>query len=293
MWKTLLVIGSLFLMTSELGATETETVRERFWVWSHAAGVYNGQWGLPGESRITPVEGARHLGVPNVIFVRYEGRPEPPFDEYAVPFRSLERVMWSAAGAGGATSEAERRHVLRLSERLPNMTGVFLDDFFHLSAAEAADGKPVRTALSREELGELGDRLQAGDRRLEIGVTLYTHQLDPRTVPFLKLCDVVSLWTWKAEELDDLEANFARFEELVPQGTQKYLGLYMWDFGAKQPMPVARMRNQAEQGLRWLRAGRIDGLIFLGTNLCDRELEAVEWTRRWIDRVGDRPLHAE
>ena len=37
---------------------------------------------------------------------------------------------------------------------------------------------------------------------------------------------------------------------------------------------------------KWLRQGRIEGMIFLASCICDLELEAVEWTRRWIAEVG-------
>ena len=50
------------------------------------------------------------------------------------------------------------------------------------------------------------------------------------------------------------------------------------DFGTDQPMPLAAMRHQCEVGLRWLREGQVEGPIFLATNLCDLELDAVEWT---------------
>jgi hypothetical protein len=50
------------------------------------------------------------------------------------------------------------------------------------------------------------------------------------------------------------------------------------------------MASQCEMGLQWLRDGRVEGLIFLASCICDLDLEAVEWTRRWITRVGDEPL---
>lgn len=117
-------------------AAKPRAVRDRLWVWAHHEGVYNGQWGLKGTSRITPVEGARHLGVDNVILVRYEGKPAPPFDDYAAPFKSMKRVMWSVTGAGGTTSDAERGEVLKLAARMPNMVGLFMDDFFHFGGDE-------------------------------------------------------------------------------------------------------------------------------------------------------------
>lgn len=279
-------------------ATARGTVRDHLWVWAHDTGVYNGAWGLPGNSRMTPLEGARHLGVPNLIMIRYEGRPAPPFEAYAAPFRELTRLYWSIAGAGGQTSQDEREHVFRLAAQMPNIVGVFMDDFFHFSTAdrprtvlhpEAPDTRPAEAALTTEQLRAIRQRLQNGPRRLDLAVTLYTHQLSPRILPHLELCDVVSLWTWQARDLRDLEANLARFRALAPT-KRLLLGCYLWDFGTHQPMPLDLMQKQVTLGLQWLRAGQVEGLIFLATNVCDLNLETVAWTRRWIAEAGDEKL---
>src|ERR1700741_3224007 len=83
------------------------TVRGRLWLWGHEAGAHNDSWGLPRPSRIPPAEAAFYLGAPNLIMVRYQGRPPLPFDQYALPFRPLQRVVWSVVGARGQTGETE------------------------------------------------------------------------------------------------------------------------------------------------------------------------------------------
>lgn len=50
------------------------------------------------------------------------------------------------------------------------------------------------------------------------------------------------------------------------------------------------MKKQAALGLKWLREGRIEGIIFLGMCICDIGLEAVQWARTRITRVGDEKL---
>ena len=64
----------------------------------------------------------------------------------------------------------------------------------------------------------------------------------------------------------------------------------MWDYGAKCPMPISQMEKQCETGLQWLREGRIEGMVFLASCICDLDLEAVEWTRRWLAEVGEQTL---
>jgi len=256
------------------GSDMREMVRDRLWLWGHPAGCHTRspeQWGLPGSSRITPAEAGRYLDIPNVLMVRYELEPAPPFAEHAQPLAGLQQIVWSIEGGGGGDVDA----VLELSTILPNLRGVILDDYFARVTA----------------LKNLRERLYAGARRLDIWVVLYTHEFASEAVlhPHLELCDVVTLWTWQAADLVQLEANFTRFEQIVGE-RRKVLGLYLWDYSTKQPLPLAEMAKQCTLGLRWLEEGRLDGLIFLASCLCDLQLDVVEWTRRWIAEHGQRRL---
>jgi hypothetical protein len=155
--------------------------------------------------------------------------------------------------------------------------------------AEDTYGTGVAAALSMDELRALGKCLTVDGRKLDLAVTLYTHQLKKGILPYLKHCDVVSLWTWRASDLARLEENFAQCKRLLP-GKRILLGLYMWDFGTRRPMPPELMKKQCTLALKWLREGRIEGMIFLATNICDLDLEAVNWSRSWIAKVGGQPL---
>jgi hypothetical protein len=259
------------------------TVRDRLWLWGHYEGSHNKGWNLPGNSRITPVEAAYYLSIPNIVMVRYEGKPEIPCDQYAVPFRALREVVWSVVGAGGTTAASERETVLKMAERNKNFTGVIMDDFF----TDKKQGQIA--ALGLEDLKTLRTRLDSGSKRLDLWVTLYTRQLDDPIADYLKYCDVLTLWTWKGAEIDQLASKFELATQLSPR-SRKVLGCYMWDYGDKKPMPVAAMQQQCEMGLKWLREGKIEGIIFLASCICDLNLETVEWTRRWITKVANEKL---
>jgi hypothetical protein len=269
-----------------LGSTEKSTVPDRLWLWGHDAGAHNDGWGLPRPSRMTPTEAAFYLGIPNLIMVRYQGRPPLPFDQYALPFRALEWVVWSVVGARGQTDERERAHVLDLAARHPNITGLMLDDFFGSEQPAQAEDE---AALPADKLRELRRQLTVAGRRLRLWAVLYEHQLEKPVAPYMELLDLVSFWTWGSEMLKGLEANLERLEKVAPR-CGRVLGCYLWDYGGKRPMPLDLMRHQCEVGLRWLREGRIEGIIFLASCLCDLDLEAVEWTRNWIVQVGDEQL---
>jgi len=71
-------------------------------------------------------------------------------------------------------------------------------------------------ALSIDELRALREQLEIGSRKLDVWVTLYTYQLDPSLSDYLRLCDNVTLWTWKPEDLSKLETNFEKARELAP-----------------------------------------------------------------------------
>ncbi len=51
------------------------TVRDRLWIFTCVAGADDEGWGLPGPSRMTPAEGAFYLGVPNLMLIRWQGKP--------------------------------------------------------------------------------------------------------------------------------------------------------------------------------------------------------------------------
>jgi hypothetical protein len=263
------------------------TVRDRLWIFTCAA---NSDYPHIGRrSVMTPAEGAFYLGVPNIIVVQSSeseaphGRLEPPFAQYMVALRPLERVVWSVVGSGGFRSAEETKAVLELARSTPNFAGIMLDDFF----TGRKEGKRAR--LTVKELAEIRRQLKRIGERLDVFATLYVTHLDLPLQDYLDLIDVITLWTGKPAELVNLEANLKRAEALAPKA-RKMLGCYVVDYGRKQGTPVPLMRLQCETGLRWLREGRIEGMIFLGNTTMDLGFASVEWTRQWIQKVGDTRL---
>lgn len=264
-----------------------DTVRDRLWIFTCAA---NSDFlHLRRRSVMTPVEGAFFLGVPNIIVVQSSekeaphGRLHPPFAQYLVAMRPLKRVVWSVVGSGGFHSPEETKEVLELVRTTPNFAGIMLDDFF----TGAKEGK--RAQLTVEELADLRERLHQSGRKLDIFVTLYADKLDQPISDYLKLVDVITLWTSDPTQLAHLDANLKKVEALFPQ-TRKMLGCYVVDYGRKEGTPVPLMQRQCETGLRWLKERRIEGLIFLGNTTMDLGFPSVDWTRKWIQKVGETPL---
>ncbi|MGQ9682178.1 MAG: hypothetical protein ACUVX9_06560 [Anaerolineae bacterium] len=260
------------------------TVLDRFWVFCCPA---NSDYvHVQRRSLMTPAEAAFYLGVPNIIMVqagsheRAYGEFTAPLRQYAIALRPLRRVAWSIVGSGGRHEGKELASVLELAAEFSNLHGVFMDDFFH------SDGD---AQLSLAELREVRTHLQLADRRLDLWVVAYAHMLSAKMSAHLEQCDVVSLWTWDANDLEHLPASLARLEEISP-GSRKALGLYFWDYPNKRPVPLELMQYQCQAAFEWLKQGRIQEMIFLGNTVMDFDLPSVEWTREWIAQVGGEKL---
>ena len=117
---------------------------------------------------------------------------------------------------------------------MPNITGLYMDDFFN-SAREGQEG-----SMTVDEVKAIRDRMVINGCRLELGVVVYTKDnFDDKMRPYLELCDEISLWSWSAEELDGLEANFAKLAEIAP-GKRLQMGVYMW---RRRPPPTHAART--------------------------------------------------
>jgi hypothetical protein len=258
-------------------------VRDALWIWGHEAGSHNGRYQLPGTSRMTPAEGAFYLGVPNMAMCVYADKPEPPFDQLAISFRPLKQVVWSIVGDSRSLrndKETDLEEVLSVARRHPNITGASLDDFFH-----APDASGSISRYSPRQLEQFHERLHSAARPLDLWVVHYQGNIGLPVGEHLAACDVVSLWAWDPQEIPRREEHLARIETLAPRA-RKVLGCYLWDYGNGKPMPPESTELQCRQGFALLKSGRIDGMIFCASCICDLNLEAVEWTRRWIDEVG-------
>ena len=270
------------------------SIRDKLWLWGHPVNshyVYKQWYAEMPESRIGPAEAAFDFGIPNLLMVRYANQPQPPFEQYAEPMRGLQEVVWSilpAIDLKTGYSEEEQTDldaVLELAGKQDNIGGAVLDDFF------GRDGKDA--ALSVEQLGQIGQKLRGGDRKLDLWVVYYDKRsgkmpADEVVEPYLQQCDVLNYWTWNAEDVEYLEEGFDDVRGIAERcGCRIALGCYMFNYGKKRPMGVEVMAKQCRLGQKWLEEGSIDGMVFLASCICDLEFEAVQWARDWIGQLAE------
>jgi hypothetical protein len=267
-----------------------KTMRDCFWLWGQSPGTHHlpdNVYNLPGTNRMTPLEGAYYFGIPNVCRVVYMGQPKIPYDQEAIVLDSLDRVVWSVADYGtmgrAEDGDADVREVSRQARLHPNVTGAIMDDLF-ADKDHIAKYPAERIARYKKELNE------GAGRPMELWVVIYTHEFNDPVQAHLKECDVVSMWTWWAKDIPNLDANLARLRELCGPGKRLVAGCYMWDYGDRCPIPNALMRMQLDKYYEWLKNGEIEGIIFCTNCVADLGIPAADIAREWIRKVGGEPL---
>ena len=268
-------------------------LRDRLWMWGHDAGSLQKGYGIGSRAGdMMPGEAIEYMGIPNVCMVRFTGTPLPPFDDYVKQFARAKRLTWSFVdGDRNYTSDEKKRQALDLAAKLPNLTGLDMDDFFVGDVVPTTDGGEAQAHLSVEQVRKVHEELLAHDRRIDLSVVIYSNQLHPAVQRHLDLVDTVYFWTWRARDLENLEANFAAYRKIEPV-KPTLLGIYMWDFAEKKPISLERMEHQCRLALHWLNKGEVEGMIFHCTPLCGMKLESVEWSKDWIARHANDVLGA-
>jgi hypothetical protein len=332
MKHTLTLLTALLLVALAAHAQQTvsptTTVRDHLWLFGYPpdgdAG-YLENAGYRGGSRMTPVEGAHWLGVPNLLFVTQDhNRPKQlwfeskwkaktTMEQWAISFESMKRVNWAAVGSSGGGGLKTVPDIVTIAKGYPNLTGIYLDDFVK-DRSKRPDGTFVgKPAMTEAELKSMRDQLVKAGRPMEVWTTIYSREFDPKNPDFtdcepplvesMKHFDVLVLWTWKSEELKDLEKNLALLESIKPKTSRIALGIYLWDYTgvdeAKKadptyrwgkPVPLDLMEHQCTLGLKWLKEGRVSDLVILGNSHLDIGIPSAPWMRAWIKKNGDEKL---
>jgi hypothetical protein len=292
--------GVSYSAFGQVCAPKAGTVRDKLWLFSNPRDADYDV--LRKRSVMSPFEAAVYMGIPNIFMVQqYPGardeemyqdigyRPfEPPFEQYTLPLSTLKRFAWSLTGAGGVTHERERKQVLAMAPKIPNMVGVYLDDFFH-----DRPGTEI-ASLTLDQLRDIQRQIKGSDKRMDMYVTFYARQLDLPVTEYLKLIDVITFWIRKPEDLADQDSCLTKLEKLAPH-CRKMLGVDTCAIDrtrtpAWTSLPIPLMQKRCEQALGWLRSGRIEGIVIYGGTTIDLGFESVEWTREWIQKVGDTKL---
>jgi len=234
-----------------------------------------------------------YMGIPNIMVASPMGGSQPSLADTVarVEQEAGGRVVcdWLSPGEGFDFTESLTL-VQTVARQSASMEGVILDDM--------STGTIKGQGMKPEALSRLCRAIQAQPRPLSLLGVVYTMSTEPDSphyVPnlpdYIRFLNVVLLAEWHGAKLPQLEESLARCNELSG-GKPVILCLYLHDFGGGRPMPLDMMELQCETARRWLHEGRIIGIVFAPSFVRSHEQDAevVEWTRQWIERVGDEPL---
>ena len=273
-----------------------DTLRDHCWMWGHDSGVYDGTgkssvYNIPQSDPITMPDACEYMGIPNVCAVTWN---PPESDEYLEPFKKMKRVSW-VTGGGEASFEKLEANCWRIREKLPNLMGFDLDDYFiYQPKPERFDtGKGIievaASTIGHAELLNFRRRIdERAAGKVNLRMVIYADYLKETYAPALAVPDTVMFWTWTGKNLNKLRENFARYRALAPD-KDTLLGIYMWDFGGKKPLNSDFMRKQLDIAHELYMKREVNGFIFHCTPLVNKKpaIEAVEYARRWIAEHAD------
>ena len=257
--------------------------RDKFWMFGvrpHQDDVHFSK--VHRRSRITPAEAAFMLDVPNMLMINCQGEPVPFSEDaygYADSFERMNKVLWSATGSGGFRIGNEEKFICDLANRHPNISGAFLDDLNHRFRDDPDSGSKMKDFLHTIRVG-----LNEACRPMEIFIVWYSAEIDSLPVEAVEDIDGITLWTSNCKQLPLLEERFEAFRQKFPD-KKIMLGIYMFDFPSGTALTDKQMEDQCEFGLRMLREGQLDGMIFEANSVMGIGLPSEKWLKNWIDKV--------
>lgn len=261
---------------------------DHFWLWGQTPGSHHvtAAYHLPGVNKMTPLEGCEFFGLRNCCRVAMTRGPFPPFDEESEAMKNLDRVIWSAIGAGGVHRNEEQfgdlEEVLRQAGKYPNIIGAIMDDFL-LSDVRRRNFTPAKlTEMKKHLRNDIG-------RELEFWTVYYDRELELSVKEYLEIFDVITFWTWYGENLYKLRENLDHIMAQTP-GKRFMTGCYMWDYGNGKALTSEQMNLQLEIYREYLKAGRLEGVILCSNCISDLGIAAVDQTREWLHLHGQEEL---
>ena len=254
---------------------------DKLWNWGHLESSHNKCTGL--NCKMTPEQFGEEYGIKNAFIVSYGGNIQPPFDDFAKRFSSLNEVKWSVLGDSSTPlPDAElgnTEDIIAALDSGKNITGGIVDDFF----------SPERMKrFTPEVLKKIKNTLNA--KGLDFWCVLYDMQLDMDLEKYLECFDGVTFWIWKSTELPNAEKHLEKLFAIT-KGKPTMLGLYLFDYGTGAvPMDPKLFENQLSLYFDLLKQKKTDGLVFCSSTVGDADLEANKILKRYVKEYGETEI---
>ena len=252
---------------------------EKLWMWGHEPEAWHrsaqafDRIGMSASNHCSQADGCRLMGIKRDCIIRWRSLPKLPVDDkWLSQFAGLDEVAWSITDSDKKLSFLEKVDVaIDMKRRLPNLTTVFLDDYFQ------SHMRPI------DELTKAKERVHAAGMKMAAVMYADVEGFREGDLPSTRLCDVIALWFWKPASFDVMESKVREARRFLGNDIPLWLGLYMWDFGASfGPVSGPKMKAQLAVADRLLRDGTVEGLIFHPTMSADMDVPSVNVSKEWI-----------
>ena len=252
------------------------------WVWEGQGldpGVHPSIFGLG--------EGADFFGLSRVHFM-FHPLTELAFEKLSDKTEvvcDISKWLFRDCGTNGGGSEcyvdaaidavcAEAEKVSAFSRTFRNIAGAIYDDM---------KGLIEKRGHTPEDVEHIVRALKRHNPDLRLECVVYRRELADAAFwrPLRPYVDVVSLWFWGWQRLDELAAATEACRELF-EAKPVRMGCYLRDYPSLSPMPMEAVRRQWRFLAEALADGRLDGFEILGAVLIDGHLEQARWVRDFI-----------
>ena len=262
------------------------TVGDTLWTWGNAALHASNEVTFANFAEAGPIQAARLLGTPNIILAGH-GLPadDAEAERMTREAAGAHRLIWEITAdgvtdgvAGGFVYEKRMALIRALVDRYPRIEGVLLDDMSSVG---------IDKGFKPEHIRRVRELLPDPYRSVKVWGVVYTMNLDrPNMNEYIRELDVINLWIWHAKDAGKQEECVARLAGLFPQ-KPIVLGVYLYDYGDGRRMPLDLLKQQCESALRLVKAGQIQGIVFLTIT---NDAETVGWAADWVRKVGAQKL---
>ncbi|MDD6307903.1 MAG: hypothetical protein PUB07_00900 [Clostridia bacterium] len=262
------------------------SLKDNIWLWGQTAGSHHNAniYQLPGVNSMSPEEGAAYFGIRNMCRVKMSVDNAISLEKEIEDLPNIDKIVLSIVGAGGCPFHKEGKNdldeVIRTAANNSKVVAGIMDDFV------SEERLPIYTP---EVLAKMADQLHTSlDRAIEFWTVIYERDLaanlDDEIRSRLQAFDLFTFWTWYSEHLRDLEANYQKIRELA-EGKRMMMGVYMWDYGNKCPLPDELMEYQLSFVEEKYAKGEIEGIILCSNCIMDIGLSTVPIMKKWMGKL--------
>ena len=261
-------------------------LRERFWLWGHPEGTFNGRYGLNNEklSRMTPMECCLYLGIKNTFMIP-AGMFQSNRRQYNKSFKTLREVGWDCFNAGIDPDYTE--HIIKEARDFENITCVVFNDFVRNGFYKQIPLENLRKAhelLHSNEVRPLymwmsiDTRHFGQDRRQDNDFMRY---IDP--------FDGVIMWTGEERDVALIPEKFEIFKRMTRE-KRRMLGCFLYNYGEKKEVSSESVLWQLDWYREKLLEGEAEGIVLRSNTTADLDFKAYDTACEWLEKHGDEEI---